>query len=258
MLEVLPLASGSQGNSTLIRSSTTALLIDAGLTRKEMLLRLAHVEQDPGDLAGILLTHRHKDHCRAAATLCRRFKIPLYGTARTVEHQQPRTLPQIREINPGESFDVGDLQIRAHTLSHDAPDTQSFVFESNEGQRIGIATDLGCSQGGVADFLQALDVLLLEFNHDAALLQAGPYPTFLKQRIASDLGHLSNEQAAELLARVMGPRLQTLYLCHLSQHNNDAFLAQEMAEAVTSGLAEQDPRILIARQDRVTEGTSLR
>lgn len=253
MLEILPLASGSRGNSTLIRSSSTALLIDAGLTRKETLARLASVEQDPADLAGLLLTHRHKDHCRSAATLCRRFKLPLHATAATAEHQQPRTLPRIVEIQPGQDFEIGDILIRSLTLSHDAPETQAFVFESKEaGHRIGIATDLGCSGSEVSDFLQDLDVLCLEFNHDSALLQAGPYPAFLKQRIASPLGHLSNDQAALLLREIASPRLQALYLCHLSQQNNDPALAHAIA---TSALSRHSrPKIHIALQDRVSEG----
>lgn len=256
MLEVLPLASGSRGNSTLIRSSSTAVLVDAGLTRKETLARLAAVEQDPADLAGLLLTHRHKDHCRSAATLCRRLKLPLHATAATAEHQQPRTLPCIVEIQPGQEFEIGDILIRSLTLSHDAPETQAFVFESKDaGHRIGIATDLGCSGKDVSDFLTDLDVLCLEFNHDSALLRNGPYPAFLKQRIASPLGHLSNDQASTLLQQIASPRLQALYLCHLSQHNNDPTLAHEIASSTLTTHAAT--KIHIALQDRITEGHRL-
>ena len=253
MLEVLPLSSGSQGNATLVRSATTALLIDAGLTRKEMLSRLATVQQDPAGITGLLLTHRHKDHCRAAPTLCRRFKIPLHATARTAEHQQPQTLPEIREFDPGGGLEIGDLRIEALTLSHDAPDTQAFVIEhATGGQRVGIATDLGCSDEGVHGFLQDLDALLLEFNYDPSMLQEGPYPAFLKQRIDSSEGHLSNLQSATLLREVISPRLGTLYLCHLSQHNNSPDLALESARSILAETAGARTEIRIAWQDRVS------
>jgi phosphoribosyl 1,2-cyclic phosphodiesterase len=258
MLEVHPLASGSQGNATLIRSASTSILVDAGLSRKEMLARLSAVDQKPEELGALLLTHRHKDHCLSAATLCRRLRIPLYATPRTAEHQQPRTLPKIHEIQPGGSFEIGDIQIHALTLPHDAPETQAFVFESlADRQRIGIATDLGCSQGGVVQFLQDLDVLLLEFNHDSALLRDGPYPAFLKERIASPVGHLSNEQSLEILELIAGARLQALYLCHLSQHNNDATLALEAAQATLARLPIPETRIQVALQDSTTEGHRL-
>jgi phosphoribosyl 1,2-cyclic phosphodiesterase len=258
MLEVIPLSSGSQGNATLVRSKATALLIDAGLTRKEMLVRLEKAGQDPGTITGLLLTHRHKDHCRAAATLCRRFKIPLHATARTAEHQQPRTLPEIREFDPSGRFEIGDLEIEALTLSHDAPETQAFVIEhGSEGHRVGIATDLGCSTGGVSDFLQDLDALLLEFNYDPAMLHDGPYPAFLKQRIDSALGHLSNEQSATLLNQVAGPRLETIYLCHLSQHNNSPALALEAAGSILAGHPTSQTEVRVALQDKVSEGKQL-
>ena len=258
MLQVIPLSSGSQGNATLVRCETTTLLIDAGLTRKEMLGRLVEVDQDPAAITGLLLTHRHKDHCRAAATLCRRFKIPLHATARTAEHQQPRTLPEILEFEPGGRFSIGDLSIEARTLSHDAPQTQAFVVEHRqEGHRIGIATDLGCSDEGVSGFLQDLDALLLEFNYDPEMLQEGPYPAFLKERIHSTQGHLSNEQGASLLGRVAGPRLKTLYLCHLSQHNNRPDLALAAARSVLGTGTDTSVEIRIARQDKVTDGVRL-
>lgn len=261
MLEFIPLSSGSKGNATLIRSEETTLLIDAGLPRKQMLERIAAAGQDPSDIDGLLLTHRHLDHCRAAATLSRRQKISLYATKACAEHQQPNTLPDLHIVAPGMTFSVGAFEITPVLVAHDCPETIAYYVQfmqaDQEPLRMGIITDLGSSGGGLQHVFRDLDVLLLEFNYDPKLLMDGPYPWFLKHRIRSKDGHLSNRQAKELLKQLASPRLRCLYLAHLSQTNNQRELALEAAQKGLLELGFSEVDIRIADQDVVSEGFRL-
>ena len=257
MLEFIPLSSGSKGNATLIRSEETTLLVDAGLPRKEMLERIAAAGQDASEIDGLLLTHRHLDHCRAAATIARRHKIALYATSACAEHQQPETLPELQIVQPGLPFTIGAFEITPVRLAHDSPETVAYCLEygkkGEEPLRIGIITDLGSAGGGLQHVFQDLDILLLEFNHDTKLLMDGSYPWFLKHRIRSKEGHLSNQQAKELLKLLATSRLRCLYLAHLSSSNNRRELALDAAERGLAELGLGEVEVRFAEQDGVSE-----
>lgn len=251
-VEFVPLASGSRGNATLIRSRAGAILVDAGLDRGELLDRLDSVRQRADRLDGILVTHRHLDHVRSAATIARRHNVPLYATERCLEHQQRETLPIWNRYLPGLPFTVAGFDVTPVRLAHDAPETCAFVIEA-DGIRMGIATDLGTSSGGITQVFRNLDVLYLEFNYDPEMLRNGTYSRQLQDRISGETGHLSNAQAARLLSQIKGPRLERLYLAHLSRHNNTRELALAAARSALSPRELETVEIVIAEQDAVSE-----
>lgn len=250
-LEFIPLSSGSGGNSTLVRSESSALLVDAGLERSELLDRLDVVRQRASALDGILVTHRHLDHVRAAATIARRHGVRLFATERCLQHQQRETIDAWTRIHPGLPFEAGQFRVEPVLLAHDAPETCAFVLEAH-GVRMGIATDLGSSGGALTQVFRGLSVVALEFNYDPDMLRTGPYSAQLKDRVRGDRGHLSNEQATQVLKQIKGPELERVYVAHVSQRNNTRELASAAARAAFSEREASSVEILIAEQDRVS------
>ena len=241
------LASGSRGNAVYLAAGENALLIDAGLSGREIERRLRQQDLDPRHLSAILVTHEHSDHIRGVGVLARRFNLPVHMTAAT--HRALRDslgqLPACHYFQPGTAFRLGAFHIHPFTLSHDAADPVGFTFARN-GLRIGMATDLGVATGLVEAHLKGCDLLLLEANHDMEMLIDGPYPWPLKQRIRSRNGHLSNAAAAELLARIAHPNLRQIVLGHLSEANNAPRIARQ---TVRDALKAFTIPIHVARQD---------
>lgn len=212
-----------------------ALLIDAGLSGSETERRIAAVGADVRALAGILITHEHADHVRGAGVLARRHRLPIYLTRGThaAERRHLGELPIVRHIEPGREFELGGIGVRPFSTPHTRQggglaDPVAFVF-FHGGAKTGYATDLGHPTGLMAQHLAGCRLLVLEFNHDPALLVGGPYPWPVKQWIKGQGGHLSNEQAARLLERVLHDRLDALVLAHLSETNNTPALARTAA-----------------------------
>src|SRR5713101_9679048 len=202
-LRVSILASGSSGNVTLLETSRTRLLIDAGLGKRETLARLVAIEQTVDHLDGILITHEHTDHCNGLPQMLALWKAPLYVTEPTMDAMQrilPDTLGKrlngIETIHPGQCFTVGDIDVHAFTIPHDAADPVAFTFRSN-GAKLAIVTDLGYMPELVKVHLRDTDCLVLESNHDLDMLKVGPYPWVVKQRVLSRTGHLSNHAVSE-------------------------------------------------------------
>ncbi len=243
-----PLGSGSHGNSVLIRNSTGAILIDAGLNWATMQQRLRAAGQPTSELAGVVLTHRHLDHTRSAGRIARRSGVPLYATERTAEHQ--RSIPRLERVYPGRPFDIAGFRLSPTRVSHDAPETMAYLVEC-DGLRIGVVTDLGSTGGALTQMLRDLDLLYLEFNYDPRMLREGPYEPKLQDRIASRRGHLSNAQAAHLLQQVASPRLRVLWQAHLSLVNNAPELAHEAARKALTRLG-LDSEIRLALQHEVS------
>ena len=247
-----PLASGSAGNALLFCGPDGPWLLDAGLHRAELVQRLQRVGVRPEALRGIVLTHRHKDHVRAAGQMSRRFRVEVFAGERTAEHLLPRMLFGWQCVHAGVPFEVAGWKLEAFRVEHDAPETLGYRAECN-GFAVGVATDLGSLGGGIDDGLRNCDVVYLEFNHDRRMLREGPYEESLKRRIAGPQGHLSNEQAATLLARIAGPRLKRVYLAHLSAHNNTEALATSAAHAALTKAGCSQVEVVIAQQDRPSE-----
>lgn len=222
-LSVCVLGSGSTGNCTWVASETTAVLVDGGLSAKETLRRLElDGTRAMASVQAVLVTHEHDDHVAGLGTLHRRHKLPLYGTSGTVHalsrHEKFQNLPW-SVFAPGSSFRVGDLSIHPFSIPHDAYDPVAFVV-SHGTQRIGIVTDLGMPTTVVRERLRGCQVIVMETNHDEQMLKDAARPWALKQRIAGNQGHLSNEQAGEIIGGVADSGLRHVYVAHLSQDCN--------------------------------------
>lgn len=226
-MQVHILASGSTGNAIFIEMGGHKLLIDAGISTRRIERGLAEVGIRAADLDGILITHEHSDHIKGLDVLVRKHQIPVYARPAAWEAIPCRNkLPGscCRELE--DSLEIGDVQILPFAISHDAADPVGFRFYYRNFKCV-LATDLGETTPVVEKALAMADAVILEANHDAEMLRTGPYPQFLKQRIKSRVGHLSNVQAAEILAAIPRRKVMQVFLAHLSQKNNHPQLAKK-------------------------------
>lgn len=235
MVRVVPLGSGSSGNATVVSFGTRKILVDAGLSARELALRLTEVGVAPAALTAILLTHEHHDHARGLERFAVKHKVPVFTSPETLAalNLAPRHLGAWHPFTPGSPFEAYGVKVDPFTVPHDAVNPVGFVLEA-EGVKVGIATDLGHATTLVVERLRGCHVLIVEANHDDDMLVRGPYPWALKQRIGGRLGHLSNAEAATLIAAAADADCQAVILAHLSENNNTAALARQ---AVASALA---------------------
>lgn len=251
-MRVCLLASGSKGNAVYIESRRSRILIDAGLSARELSARLQVIGVAGEDLDAILITHEHADHCRGIGPIARRFALPVF-----IHPETRRALPShgriedVREFETGAPFCFGDLQIETFPLTHDAAAPVGYVIETDEG-KIGIATDLGIATRLVIQRLQGCRALVLESNHDEEMLRDGPYPWPLKQRIRSQHGHLSNTECSRLLGDLLGSNLESVFLAHLSEVNNLPSLAESAARALLDSQNLCQPQLILGYQDRAS------
>ena len=254
-MRVCALASGSKGNSCYVGNGRAGVLIDAGLSGAELMRRLAAARLAAESVAAIVVTHEHRDHCHSLGVLARKLDVPVWlmpGVERSVEATVGHgTLKgaTIRHFEPGVPFEAGGLSFTAFSTSHDA--ASPVGFRVTDGARVlGFATDLGVADEGTRSALTGADALVIESNHDEELLRDGPYPWFLKKRIGSERGHLSNEQSGDLLSGLLNGRLKAVVLAHLSETNNEPRLAYAEAVRRLSGAgADGDVKVYVARQD---------
>ncbi len=240
MVRVVPLGSGSTGNATLVSFGARRILVDAGLAARELVLRLEGLGVAPRRLSAILLSHEHHDHARGLERFAVKHEVPVFTTPETLAAMNlaPMHVGAWHPFEPGAPFDAFGVRIDPFTVPHDAANPVGFVLEA-EGVRVGIATDLGHATTLVIERLRGCHVLVVEANHDDAMLARGPYPWALKQRIGGRLGHLSNDEAATLLAATADDDCQAVILAHLSERNNTCALARQ---TVASALARAGRR----------------
>jgi phosphoribosyl 1,2-cyclic phosphodiesterase len=224
------LGSGSSGNATVVEATsgitTTRLLVDAGMSLREIELRLARVGLSGDDLDAVFVTHEHGDHIGCALALAERYELALWmsrGTWRALGDAGPPA--RLRFARDGEAIAVGDLALHPFTVAHDAAEPLQLRCGDGDSS-VAILTDLGSITAHMIDNVAGCDALVLECNHDEALLAASRYPASLKARIGGRFGHLSNATAVELLGRVAGARLRHLVAAHLSRENNRPELAR--------------------------------
>jgi len=243
------LGSGSKGNGTLVQWRDTSVLVDCGFSLCESTHRLGRLGCQPEQLTTILVTHEHGDHLRGVLPLARRFRIPVMLTAGTAlaagllgggsaigrNAIGDTANVDLRLIEGDREFSIGDLGVMPVPVPHDAREPVQFVFSSAR-HRFGLLTDLGCITRHVVASYGRCDGLLLEANHDIAMLAEGGYPPALKRRVGGSWGHLNNAQAAVFLGTVDRSRLQTLVLGHISQHNNRPELVAETVAHWTEGI----------------------
>jgi phosphoribosyl 1,2-cyclic phosphodiesterase len=256
-VSVSMLASGSRGNSAVVASACTKILVDAGISCRETCKRLKTLGEDPHDLAAILVTHEHSDHVYGLATLAKRLRIPVFMTGathqawsravRNASGEKPQ-LEKLERFESGRGFQVGDIAVQPFTIPHDAADPVGFTFRA-AGIKIGIATDLGYLPVSVRDHLRGCDVLVMESNHDLEMLRVGPYPWSVKQRVMSRVGHLSNDALADFLTNDYDNSAAFVVLAHLSEQNNHPEIARREAEKALAsrGGLFQNP-VLLASQ----------
>jgi len=238
MMRFALLGSGSEGNALVVQSGATAVLMDCGFSVAETRSRLSRLGLEVGQLAGIVVTHEHSDHISGVMRLARQHDLPVWLTHGTLRaHGKPADeLPAIHELNPHEPFAIGDVEVHPYIVPHDAAEPVQYVF-GDGARKLGVLTDAGCATPHIEAMLNGCHALVLECNHDSVMLANGPYPSFLKQRVGGRHGHLSNAEAAALLARLDTSRLQHLVAAHLSSKNN----TQEKAVTALSGALDCTP-----------------
>lgn len=247
-MRICLLASGSKGNSLLVESGKTRLLIDAGLSARELRKRLDLVGVDVASLNALLITHEHTDHVRGLGPLVRQLDLPVY-----LQTDLARKLPDVgkpqcvHEFVDGEDFTVNDLTVRPFAITHDSLAPVGFTLSGEQG-KVGVATDLGIATRLVAECLQNCRALVIETNHDEELLRDGPYPWQLKQRVRSNHGHLSNGAGGSLLQNLLWNGLETVFLGHLSETNNRPELAMDAVNQVLDKQNLCAPQVIVGRQ----------
>lgn len=226
------LGSGSEGNALVVQAGRSLLLLDCGFSLKETAARMARLGLVPESLSGILVTHEHSDHISGVARLARKHSIPVWLTHGTLRAQEATFAEiDITEIDSHNLFAIGDVQVQPYPVPHDAGEPVQFVF-GDGAKRLGVLTDAGHATQHVETILNGCDALVLECNHDSGMLADGDYPWHLKQRVGGRYGHLSNDAAAALLARLDNSRLQHIVAAHLSRKNN----LPELAVRALSGI----------------------
>jgi phosphoribosyl 1,2-cyclic phosphodiesterase len=247
MMRFASLGSGSSGNALLVEVGGTRVLLDCGFGAAELKARLARLHLTPHDLDAVIVTHEHDDHAGGVARLARKFGVPVYLTYGTMCAMGPAgsALPGVTIIDSHMPFEIGAIEVRPYPVPHDAREPAQFVF-SDGAACLGVLTDAGSTTPHVAKMLSGLEALVLECNHDRAMLADGPYPASLKHRIGGRLGHLDNESAADLLRGIDCTRLTHLIAAHLSQQNNTPDLARA---ALAGALGCAPDWITVATQD---------
>jgi phosphoribosyl 1,2-cyclic phosphodiesterase len=239
------LASGSAGNALVVESDGTRLLIDCGLGPRQLRQRLRAVDLDLATLDAVLVSHEHVDHVRGLAALTNGRRLPVFATAGTAAGL-PEPVDLTAALVAGVELRVGGLVVLPIATSHDAAEPVAFVLTQGSC-RVGIVTDSGMIGPALMETLSGCHALLLETNHDADMLRLGPYPWPLKQRIASEKGHLSNEQACRAIEELVHDGLEVIVGMHLSRENNTPDIVLGEIARVVAGSAV---RVAAAHQDR--------
>ncbi len=231
-MRLCSIASGSSGNCIYVGTDTTHILVDVGISGKKTEVGLNSLGICCRDLDGIFITHEHIDHISGLGVLARKYGIPIYATKGTIAAiKDTKSVGKIDEdlflpVNAEEKLIVKDMVLNPMQISHDAAEPVAYRI-SHGNKKVAVITDLGTYNDYTVECLKGMDALLLEANHDVNMLQVGPYPYYLKQRILGNRGHLSNENSGRLLSKVLHDKMQAIVLGHLSNENNLPELAYE-------------------------------
>lgn len=248
-LSVHSIASGSSGNSILIRNDDTAVLIDAGIGIRRLTAALGDLQINPSDLSAIMITHEHSDHVAGAVRMAGRFGAPILANAPTLRAIKGASAVPHKVIGVGEDVTFGRLVVRSFPVSHDAVCPVGYTIECG-GSVVCSATDTGVPTPAMRAACANADLLILESNHDVNMLRAGPYPWFLKQRIMGNKGHMSNDTAAGLLREIADSgKAITVWLAHLSKTNNSPSVALSTSRRMLADYLGRTLQLEVARRD---------
>lgn len=250
-MEICALASGSSGNCFYVENNSNAILVDCGISAKQIIERLHSIKKNPEKIKGIFITHEHSDHIRGTDVFSRKFSIPIFVTQRTSESCfLSSNCDLINFIKNNETIKLGGMEIEAFSKSHKAADPVSFsIFKE---KKVSIITDIGYSCNNVLKNINDSDALFIESNYDEDMLLNGPYPHFLKKWIKSDIGHLSNDQSARSVLENADSRLKYLVLSHLSKNNNTPEIALKSFKLLKER-KDLNPKIFVSERDRISK-----
>ncbi len=253
-LGITILGSGSRGNAILVHNERNAILVDAGFSRKELLARISACGIDPRTIRALVISHEHGDHVNGARLFSDELNVPTYVTFKTATRlEAARKLGKKKILfETGTMFDIGEFQVRAFSVPHDAADPVGFVINS-DGARIGIATDLGHINSLCAQRLRDCDALVLESNHDVEMQQRSERSPSLKQRVLGRHGHLSNDDAISALEQLVTERTKIVFLVHLSSDCNECDLVLRAARSKLDGIGRKDVQLAVVLQDKASQ-----
>lgn len=249
MVKIFPLYSGSGGNCTLVESDNANLLVDVGLGCRATLSALKMYNLSLSDITAIVVTHEHSDHIGGISSFVSHSPVPVY-TPKAIADLVAKRATCCDVSGIADVTEIADLRVERYECSHDAAACYGYRF-SDGTNSVATVTDTGCVTTGLVDFLAPCDRIQLESNHDVDMLKSGPYPYPLKRRILSDFGHLSNDQATQVLSDLVGSNVKSVILAHLSEHNNTAELAfnNVVNMYADKGLVEgRDISVYVAKQ----------
>ncbi len=255
-MRICSLASGSSGNCVYIGSDDTHILIDAGISGKKVKEGLNEIGVDPAMIQAIFVTHEHSDHIKGLGVLARKYKCHIYSKEKTLKSVLNMKAMGVIDnnllhyIEPDEDVIINDIRVVPFASSHDAVDPLCYTFY-HEDKKISVATDLGNYNDYILDHLKGSHVLYIEANHDVRMLEVGPYPYFLKQRILSDVGHLSNDLSADLICELYHDDMSHIILAHLSHENNMpdvAFASVKHEIDARLALNDEDVTLIVAKR----------
>lgn len=255
MITIHTLASGSEGNAAVISADGVHILVDAGISARRIETALKGLGYPPDTLAAVFVTHIHSDHTAGLRVLLKHTGAPVFASpavCAALLRQIPGSTSLLRPLCPGDAQAFGSLTVTAFATSHDTPGSMDYRFDC-DGASAGFLTDTGYVTAEAEEILAGVELLLLESNHDVQLLQNGPYPYPLKQRILSDRGHLSNNAAAEFACRMAGRGTRQFVLAHLSRENNTPGLALETVGRALRCGGFEDVRLTAAPRAECSE-----
>lgn len=261
-MKIASIASGSTGNCIYINEKNTSLIIDAGISMKRIEEGLYKCESCLKDVEGILITHEHIDHIKGVGVISRKHNIPMYGTFETIQGiLGTSSLGEVNKellipIEADKEFYIKEIKVKPFRISHDAKNPVAYRLES-ENRSVAVVTDLGKYDDYIISNLEGLDAVLIEANHDVNMLQVGAYPYYIKQRILSEIGHLSNETSGKLLNEILHDEMKNIILGHISRENNYEKLAFETIKSEinisNNKYRSDDFNIITAKYNEVSE-----
>lgn len=256
-MKIAAIASGSNGNCYYLENDDDAILIDAGISAKQIVARMANLGLSMSKVRGVFISHEHTDHVRGIDVLSRKYSVPVFMTQKTyMKYGKIIKDSLLNFFLPGTEVKFGKIHVKPFLKSHDAAEPCSFSV-SSEGSSVAVMTDIGLKCSNVIYHMQNADAVFLESNYDDDMLQTGYYPAFLKARISSDVGHLSNTQAALIALEHASSRLKHVFLSHLSENNNTPELALYTFNSVISQRNDLNPELILTSRHKESRLVSL-